>query len=263
MLSVATLTVVPSKSLDGVTVPSVRLLPSGAIAGDRRFALVDAEGRFVNGKRTPAIHRLRAEFDGLSLDGQFSAVTLTGPDGARRRFAGETWSADVVPYLSDYFDMAVRVIENAVTGFPDDLDSPGPTLLSTATIATVAEWFGLSVEETTRRFRANVVLTAAEPFAEDLLFGTAGAAPVLRIGAVRLIAVNPCQRCVVPTRDSRTGDVLAGFQKEFARLRQASLPEAVARDRFNHFYRLAVNTRPLPEFSGGEIHTGDAVVAGN
>lgn len=264
MLSVATLTVFPIKSLDGVAVPSVRLLPSGAITGDRRFAFVDADGRFINAKRTAAMHRLRAEFEDFFVeDGLFSAVTLTSPDGVRLRFAGTNWKEDAEPYLSRYFGREVRVVENVETGFPDDLESPGPTLLSTATIATVADWFGLSTEETTRRFRANIVVAATEPFAEDRLFGPAGSAPVIQVGAVPLVAVNPCQRCVVPTRDSTTGDVLTGFQKEFAQRREAALPARVSRERFNHYYRLAVNTRPLPGFAGGMIRQGDAVVPEN
>ena len=41
----------PIKSLDGVEVPEVATLASGALAGDRRLALVDANGRVMNGKR--------------------------------------------------------------------------------------------------------------------------------------------------------------------------------------------------------------------
>ena len=54
---------------------------------------------------------------------------------------------------------------------------------------------------------------------------------------------NPCQRCVVPTRDSLTGAASSGFATEFARRRAATLPPWADRRRFDHFYRLTVNTR--------------------
>lgn len=53
--------VYPVKSLDGLSVERCQVLPSGALACDRRFALRDSEGNFINGKRFPAIHGLRLE----------------------------------------------------------------------------------------------------------------------------------------------------------------------------------------------------------
>ena len=55
--------------------------------------------------------------------------------------------------------------------------------------------------------------------------------------------MNPCARCVVPSRDPRTGEALAGFQKRFADLRRAALAAEVDATPFTHTYRLAVNTR--------------------
>ncbi len=48
------------------------------------------------------------------------------------------------------------------------------------------------------RFRPNLVLAGLEPFAEDRI-GT------LHIGPVRLRLVKPCTRCIIPSRDQRTG----------------------------------------------------------
>lgn len=49
------------------------------------------------------------------------------------------------------------------------------------------------------RFRPNLVIAGVEPFGEDRL-GAFG------IGAMRFAAVKPCDRCVVPTTDQRTGE---------------------------------------------------------
>src|SRR5260221_7990325 len=57
------ITIYPIKSLDGVSVDQVAVLPSGSLAGDRRFALLDRDGKFVNGKRTAAVHQIRACYD--------------------------------------------------------------------------------------------------------------------------------------------------------------------------------------------------------
>jgi len=46
------ITLYPVKSLDGVDVPEAHVLPSGALEHDRRWRLVDMEGRVVNAKRT-------------------------------------------------------------------------------------------------------------------------------------------------------------------------------------------------------------------
>jgi MOSC domain-containing protein len=46
------ITIYPIKSLDGVAVDEIEVLPACGLANDRRFALQDANGRFINGKRT-------------------------------------------------------------------------------------------------------------------------------------------------------------------------------------------------------------------
>jgi uncharacterized protein YcbX len=76
---------------------------------------------------------------------------------------------------------------------------------------------------------------------------------------VPFILNNACARCVVPSRDARTGDAIAGFQKRFAERRQATLPAGVDTRPFNHFYRLAVNTRLAPSAIGGVVRVGEAI----
>jgi uncharacterized protein len=49
-----------------------------------------------------------------------------------------------------------------------------------------------------RRFRANLVISGARPWAEDTW-------RVIRIGAVTFRVAKPCARCVVTTRDPDTG----------------------------------------------------------
>lgn len=246
----------PIKSLDGVAVDRATVLESGALQHDREYAIVDQQGKFVNGKRTAAVHLLRSQFDlaaqtvTLHIEGKSESAQFQLADD---RAALETW-------LSDYFGFAVTLIRNSEMGFPDDTLSPGPTVISTATLAAVAAWFpGVSLEALRRRFRTNLELADAEAFWEDRLYGDADRTQRFQIGTVQLEGVNPCQRCIVPVRDAITGEAYPNFQKMFLAQRQATLPIWTARSRFNHFYRLAVNTRLSPTRKGRSVCLGDAV----
>jgi uncharacterized protein YcbX len=232
----------PIKGLDPVCVAEAEVLGPGALAFDRRWALVDSQGRLVSGKTCAAIHGVRAEYDLAKFEVALNGTVFSLKEAP----AMERW-------LSDLLGEAVAIRENEACGFPDDTDSPGPTLVSQASLAQVGEWFGLPLEEVRRRFRTNIEIDGVEPFWEDRLYGSD-----FRIGGVTFHAVNPCQRCVVPSRNPWTGSQDAGFQKRFAERRQSQLPEWAVSAPFNHFYRFAVNTRLVARGSG-RIHTGQLV----
>lgn len=239
--SVARLTVFPVKSLEGVEVPSARVLASGALEFDRRWAIIDAQGQFVNAKRTPRLHELCSAFD---LDrGEITIGLRDSSPGTT--FSLERQSAELADWLSDFFEFDVRLAENGEVGHPDDLQAPGPTIISNATLCEVAGWFDLPIAQVRRRFRANIELTAAEPFWEDRLFGATSQPVRFRIGDTVWEGSNPCARCVVPSRNPDTGVASPRFTAEFLQRREATLPPWAERSRFDHFYRLAVNTRPI------------------
>jgi uncharacterized protein YcbX len=173
-------------------------------------------------------------------------------------------------WMSERLGTPVRLQENPTAGFPDDTDAPGPTLIATATLEAVGAWFNLTLEETRTRFRANVEIGGVPAFWEDAFYGgtcrigkgaalAPGAAAAAGHDGVAFVMVNPCARCVVPSRDARTGEPMPGFQKRFAEQRRATLSAGVDPTPFNHFYRLAVNTRLAPGSCGGVIRVGDAV----
>ena len=80
----------------------------------------------------------------------------------------------------------------------------------------------------------------------------------LHSGGVLLEGVYPCQRCAVPGRSPTTGEAIPGFAKTFAERRREGFPAWVTASRFDHFYRLAVNTRPAQR-EPGSIRVGDEV----
>ncbi|MFM8497098.1 MAG: MOSC domain-containing protein [Planctomycetia bacterium] len=289
------ITLYPVKSLDGVDVDSARVLPSGGLECDRRWRLVDLDGRVVNAKRSPRFHAIRAEFDlaerliSLAIDPAALAaraipgieqVAMLGPE-----------SFPLVPgpegpcgWLSEALGLGVLLQERPDGGFPDDRDAPGPTLVSTASLAEVARWFGFDLAESRRRFRVNLEIGGCDAFWEDTLASPArpGLAPSLAdlpgdipadpyatlpppeprefsIGVARFRATNVCKRCVVPTRDSRTGVITAHFRDAFEARRGRGLRPDVDASGWGHFYQLAINTACE---SAGVICRDDVLVAG-
>lgn len=250
---VALITIYPVKSLDGIDVPNAQVQSSGALQYDRRWAMIDGQGNFVNAKRTPRIHDLAAEFD-LARD----RITV----GRRGQPVAGTFSLihqveELNRWLSGFFGFEIRLVENTDVGHPDDLQAPGPTVLSTETLHAVASWFDQELAPARRRFRANIELATPAAFWEDRLFGPADQVIRFRIGQVLFEGSNPCARCVVPSRDPDTGEVIPKFAAEFARRREETVPLGAARARFDHFYRLSVNSRLAS--AGGRISVGDEV----
>ncbi|MBD2448074.1 MOSC N-terminal beta barrel domain-containing protein [Nostoc sp. FACHB-152] len=245
MPHLAKIIIYPIKSLDGVEVTPAKILSSGALECDREFAIVDEQGKFVNGKRHAKIHLLRSQFNIANR-----TISLQIPDqDLPRVFHLDDERQKLAATLSKFFGFPVSLVQNPVMGFPDDTDSPGPTVISTATLAEVASWFpDVSVEQMPRRVRANIEIDDVPPFWEDQLFAQSDQLVSFKVGDVLFYGVNPCQRCIVPTRHPESGAAYPNFQKIFVQQRQASLPKWANSSRFNHFYRLSVNTRlPLSE----------------
>jgi uncharacterized protein YcbX len=263
----------PIKSLDPVSVSEARISPSGGLALDRAWALHSVDGKWVNGKRTPLIHNIRA-----SYTPDLRCVTLSVPTDARkippRTFAFPEAHAEAAEWFSVFFEQQI-IVRYSEGGFPDDPIANGPTIVSTASLQAVANWFtlnakgpsptaegftpkvegfdGLTVENVRERFRATLEIDGVPAFWEDQLFGQDERSAVrFTIGEVHLEGSNPCARCPVPPCDPRTGAILEGFQKHFTQQREATLPPTSPRDRFDHFYRLATNTR-VPSTECGKL----------
>jgi uncharacterized protein YcbX len=305
MLTLDRITVYPIKSLDGAVVERARVLPSGGLEYDRRWQLVDMEGRVVNAKRTPLLHVIRAEYgiDGLGVAAPIepargaNTVTLAidpvavtaGLISAADRLAAITpeifslvpGTAGPCAWLSEVLGCGVLLVERSDGGFPDDREAPGPTLAATTTLIEVARWFGFDLAECRRRFRVNLEIGGCDAFWEDTLASpvrrelfppladVAGDLPTdpyadlpppephaVAIGPVVLRVTNVCRRCVVPSRDSRTGSITEHFRDAFEARRQRGLRPDVDAAAWTHWYRLAVNTEPVRH---GPVACGDAV----
>lgn len=253
---VSRLLLYPVKSLDWVDCDHVTILASGALQGDRTWGIFDQQGNVVNGKRQAKIHALRSEFD---LDANTITLRIQGTE-KQEKFDLTAQQDELCSWLESYFGFPVRLQQNLALGFPDDTVSPGATVVSTATLEAIASWYPeLTTEDIRRRFRANIELGGVPAFWEDRLFTTADQTVKFMIGEVEFQGVNPCQRCIVVTRDPQTGQPYPQFQKTFITQRKNTLPKTVERSLFNHYFRLAVNTRLEPAEAGKVIQLGDLV----
>lgn len=266
MPHIAKISIYPIKSLDGLEVTQAKVLQSGALEcdqpsawlRDRQFAIFDEQGKFVNAKRHAKIHLLRTKFD---LKNKSVSLQIQDSD-IEENFNLESEKQNLEAWLSDFFGFTVNLQKNLIRGFPDDTVSPGPTIVSTATLKEVASWYSnLNESDIRRRMRTTIEIDGVPAFWEDRLFSQSDNASNFKIGNLQFVGVNPCQRCIVPTRNPTTGEVQSDFEKIFINKRRETLPEWVNKSRFNHFYKLAVNTRLASNEVGNKIiKIGDKVI---
>ena len=306
------ITIYPVKSLDGLEVARARVSPGAGLEHDRRWQLIDLEGRVVNAKRLAILHAIRAEFElaGVEAGGCDGAGGWRGADagnlvtlsvdpaalaaravpGIERLAALQRETFPLVPgaagpcgWLAEAVGFGVLLVERAEGGFPDDREAAGPTVIATASLGEVARWYGISLDECRRRFRVNLELGGCDAFWEDTLAIPARPefAPSLAdcatdlpadpyaalpppeprafaIGGVGFRATTVCRRCVVPSRDSRTGAVTDLFRDAFEARRARSMRADVDPSAWSHPYRLAVNT--VVAGAGGFLAGGDGIV---
>jgi len=256
MSYVASIHIYPVKSLDGIAVSQATILASGALEGDRSLAICDQAGEFVNTKRNSGVHFLR-----LSFDLKQRIVGLKIQDTEQEFFFNVDRERPGIEYwLSNYFGFPVKLIENLLTGFPDDTAAPGPTIISTATIAEVASWFPrVCVNEMRHRLRANIEIGDVPAFWEDQLLGAADEVVRFKIGSVIFEAINPGQPCLLSTRNSAATEAYSNFKNVLAAKQKEIMPDLVKIGRLNNFSRLIVNTRVPPQAAGKIVHIGDEV----
>jgi MOSC domain-containing protein len=252
----------PIKGLDPAQVKEARIGPGGGLELDRAWALYSADGQWINGKRTAAIHLIRAAYAP-----DLSSVTLSVPTErsgiTTKTFDFPGGSADAAQWFSAFFDQSVTVRYSA-EGFPDDTVANGPTIISTASLDAAASWFpGLTCADMRLRFRTTLEIDGVQAFWEDQLFASDKKDFVrFRIGDVHFEGSNPCARCPVPPRNPHTGAEFPGFQKRFTEQRRTTLPSWSPLERFDHYYRMATNSRVAPSEAGKLLRVGDSVVLG-
>ncbi len=248
------ITIYPVKSLDGIDLERAMITEGGCLLHDREFAMFDENGNFINGKSNPLVHSLRSRYD------------LTDETISFRKNSEERWhqfhlSNDVLEiqsYLSEYFGMQVNFNQNKTGRFLDIPDIAGVTILSTSSLKTISGWYdNMNVDETRRRFRATLEIDGVEAFWEDHLFSTVGRGMEFTIGDATIFGMSPRARCVVPTRNTLSGEVTHAFPKIFSKHRSDTLPAWSSLNEYGHHYYLTVNCFIPATEAGKWVEVGD------
>lgn len=208
--TVAWIFVAPVKSMALVALDRVDVGPEG-IVGDRAFALIDADGRLVNGKRAGRLATIRPAWDPVAR-----RLALTIPDGTvvagdvERGDPVEAWcfgepraaTEAVGPWsaaLSAWAGRDVRLVEfETGTSGPDR--GPSVTLLSSAALDSLASAGGDDRPLDARRFRMTFGIDGLPAHAEDGWLGRR-----VRLGEAVVVPAGNVGRCAVTTHDPDTG----------------------------------------------------------
>ncbi len=227
--ALASIHIYPLKAARGVDLDHALVEPWG-LAGDRRWLLVDEAGRFISQREEPALARVVARYAGpggaisVSADGHGeTSFAAPAPETGAEMLSVTVWSSTVLAavagkgagkWFSAFLDRTVRLVYlddparrpvDPGYGKPGDVvnfaDGYPLLLTSTGSLDELAGWLAETGAPPVpmNRFRPNVVVTGAEPWAEDR-WGR------VKIGDVCFRVAKPCGRCVVTTIDQRTGE---------------------------------------------------------
>jgi uncharacterized protein YcbX len=208
---VCALLVTPVKSLRVTAREEVAVGPAGVLE-NRRFFLVDADGRMVNGKRLGALQSVVAEYshdarelamrfpDGRVLRGEVASgeplVARFHSTAMPGRTVEGPWSAA----LSRHAGAPLRLVESDLPEGAVDRGGGGTvSLVSRATLERLAAEAGAGSVDG-RRMRMLVEIDGVGAGEEDGWIGRP-----LRIGGAVITLTGHTGRCVVTTRDPESG----------------------------------------------------------
>jgi MOSC domain-containing protein len=221
-MRIASLHTYPVKGCHRIDHDVARVEPWG-LAGDRRWAMVDADGVAFTQRDTPLLTQLRVtpRAGGLRLNAPgLPELSVDEPvDGPKEfvrvfrshlptpgRVAESEWSSAFLGrparlvWQADAGSRAIGGIDEE--GEPVSFADGWPLLLANeASLDALNYWLDEPVPMT--RFRPNLVVAGAEKWAED---DWSARELRLRIGDVVLRAGPGCPRCVVTTIDQESGE---------------------------------------------------------
>lgn len=220
-VTISELWIYPIKSCRGISVETAEVQARG-FAGDRRFMLVDPDGKFLTQRTLPVMARIDTRIDSdvlvLSTDElEDFAVPfegLPGPEVETTVWKSTCAAIDQGDDAADWFSEALaqpcRLVfmpdetrravdkdygrESDIVSFADGY----PFLLTSE--ASLEDLNRRLVEPVSMtRFRPNIVIAGSSAYKEDEWAS-------FEIGEVTFHVIKPCSRCVVITTDQESGD---------------------------------------------------------
>ena len=211
MATVTRISIAPVKSLGLVFPDEIELGPHG-VSGDRRFWLVDADGRLFNNKRCGPLVLVRPAWDEQS-----GRLALSFPDG--REVAGTVElgpEADLVLYgdpfpawpvlgpwddaLSEFAGEPLRLLWAPHGAVDRGLHGGAASLVSRSSLARLGEVTGADAPLDGRRFRMLLEIDGVGAHEEDGWIGRE-----VRAGTASIFFNGDVGRCVVTSHDPDTG----------------------------------------------------------
>jgi uncharacterized protein YcbX len=208
-VQVSRISIAPVKGL-ALVHPQEVLLGRRGVGNDRRFYVVDADGRLVNNKTCGELVQVRPE---VSVDA--SRLTLVFPSG--EAVGGEIGLGDAVetsfygrpvsgrfvqgPWseaLSDHAGRPLRLVRTDEPGAAIDRTHV-VSLISDGSLAALGRHAGVDGVDG-RRFRMTIELEGCREHEEDGWIGGEVA-----VGEARVRVTGPVGRCLVTTRNPETG----------------------------------------------------------
>jgi uncharacterized protein YcbX len=223
-LQVSGIYIYPIKSLGALSLQSSNVEVLG-LENDRRFMLVDSNGKFISQRTMPGLIRFNLSFNqngGIEILDKVSHLrkNLSFNPSIGSKIKVKIWDDEVEAnevledfgeFFSDLLEIPVRLVKLAEdspriitdkyqteisnqSSFADSL----PILLCTeASIGDLSEKVGAF---NFMRFRPNIVVSNQNPFEEDTW-------KEIQIGQVRLFGAKPCARCNLINVNPKTGTV--------------------------------------------------------
>lgn len=223
MSRVSALYVYPIKSCGGIALDSAHIERRG-LQFDRRYMLIDGNGRFLTQRQLPAMALLKTaiEADRLRVT-QADGTTLHLPLQPqfessvpvkiwRSELEASLADASINAWFSEYLGRHARlvymsehqhrgVVSERATHCDDEVSFADGAPILLISEGSLAELNSRLIEPVSmQRFRPNIVVDAAQAFIEDSW-------RQIQIGATQLEVAWSCARCTMTTVDPNTGAV--------------------------------------------------------
>lgn len=227
MLQLSEIYIYPVKSLGGIRLETAKITTRG-LENDRRFMLVDENGRFLSQREHPQLAIFKTE-----IEGNFLKIT-NKKDGSTLKISlqyslNHKVTQSLKVQIWDDETLAVEISSEATNWFTEALGIPARLVympeesqrktdaqysLTGEEITSFSDGYPILIigqsslddlnnrlENTVNinRFRPNFVFTNGGPFEED-------AWHEFTVGHVRFFGVKPCARCIMTTIDQETGE---------------------------------------------------------
>ncbi len=222
-MEIARLAIAPVKGL-GLVHPDEVVLSRDGVRNDRRFYLIDPDGRLINNKTCGELIQVRPQVSddasqltlvfpsGEAVGGEVGAGAAVETSFYGRPVTGRLAEGPWSEALSEHAGRPLRLVRTDVQGAGIDRVHV-VSLITDGSLRALARHAGVEQVDG-RRFRMTVELHGGEEHEEDGWIGRE-----VEVGGARVRVTGPVGRCVVTTRNPESGEsdldtlgVLAGYR---------------------------------------------------